>query len=260
MLLRTGGVMATKLAQLTKDAGVDRKQEFAKQMTMDSLALGRMREAQLLSTMACRVESGSDAYRTRGAFEWLKASAQALYPVPAAFRPSSDAVFTGALDAFSESRFELMLEAMATQKGSPVDLKALVGLKMKRAMSAWGSKATVESGEAALRSTNTDASAKRLVSAIDRYEFDAGVVYAMVSFFLARDVTDGAATAYTGRSGLFIDTSMWEIAELQGAQAYQNPDLGGGPRGYHDTVYINKCLNPLGQGYALISADETSAS
>lgn len=256
MLLRTGGVMATKLAQLTKDAGVDRKQEFAKQMTMDGLALARMREAQLLSTMEARIEAApGTSWRTRGAFRWLSAAAQAVYPVPAAFRPDAQAVFEGALGAFTEERFEAMLEAMATQKGAPVEIKALVGLKLKRAMSNWAAKVTIASGEAATRAVNTDASAKKLVSIIDRFEFDAGVVYSMVSFFLARNVSDGLATAHSARSGLFLDTSMWEIAELQGPQAYQNPDLGGGPRGYHDCVFINKCLNPLGQGYALIGAD-----
>jgi hypothetical protein len=99
----------------------------------------------------------------------------------------------------------------------------------------------------ALQSYNLTAADKALVQIVNTFEFDAGVVTTIPNFNLARDIDTGAATAYSPRSGLFVDMSMWNFAALQGYENADLPDLGGGPRGYIDVVYLIRCLNALGQ-------------
>jgi hypothetical protein len=101
--------------------------------------------------------------------------------------------------------------------------------------------------QTAIQSFNLNASEKKFMQIVDFFQFDAGVVKTLLSWYMLCTTTTGENSAYTTRSGAFLDLSMWEIAFLQAVQAYMEPPKSGGPRGYHDAVYILKCLNPLGQ-------------
>ncbi len=248
MLLRTAGWQVTRLAQLIRAAGV--KSEKAKQAADDSLGLARMMEKQLLGTDDTRAESGGNAYRSRGAFSWLSDSEQGVLPVPSNFRPATACHYTGTLANFAASSMETMLEAMATAKKGPVDLAGYVGLKLKVQMSGWAQRHVEDINTAqALTRYNLDAAEKKIMRIVDWFEFDAGTVHTFAHWYLAHTEATGAATDYSPRSGLFLDMDMWELNFLQQPTAWQVQDDGGGPRGYHDVVYILKCLNPLGQGY-----------
>lgn len=254
MLLRTQGWQVTRLAQLIRAAGV--KSEKAKQAADDSLGLARMIEKQLLSDVDTRAENMGDAYRSRGAFSWLQDGAQGVLPVPDYFRPSSSCLYTGNLEDFAPSSLEGMLEAMATAKKGPVDLTAFVGIKLKSQMSSWAQKMETASGDLqSMQQYNLDAKEKKILRIVDFFEFDAGMVKTFAHWYMLHTEADGLASAYTPRSGLFIDLDMWELNFLQQPTSWTVEDKGGGPRGYHDAVYILKCLNPLGQGYVKTDRD-----
>jgi hypothetical protein len=74
MLLRTAGWQATKLANLTRTAGVTKEQ--ARQKSDDALILALMHEKQVLSSMDTQAESGADPYQSRAVFSWLSDTAQ----------------------------------------------------------------------------------------------------------------------------------------------------------------------------------------
>ncbi|MDD8011872.1 MAG: DUF5309 family protein [Acidobacteriota bacterium] len=248
MLLRTAGWQVTRLAQLIKAAGV--KSEKAKQAADDALGLARMTEKQLLSTLDTRAESGGNTYRSRGVLSWLSDSEQGVLPVPANFRPNAACHFTAALSGFTAAAMETMLETMAAAKKGPVDLAAYVGIKLKVAMSGWAQRHVEDINTAqALTRYNLDASEKKIQRVVDFFEFDAGLVHTFAHWYLAHTEGSGASTDYSSRSGVFLDMDMWELCFLQAPTAWTVEDQGGGPRGYHDAVYILKCLNPLGQGY-----------
>jgi hypothetical protein len=241
------GWMVSKLAQLTQTAGV--KDEKAKQATDDSLLLGKKTERQLLSDMDTQAEGGGKAYQSRGAFSWLATEAQTNKPVPAAFRPAAACAYTGALASFLPTSMEAMLTAMATAKMGPVDLTGVVGIKLKAQMSSWPQKQYPANGsEVAAIQYNLDLTDKKLTQVVDFFEFDAGRVNNIPSYYLLCDATTGKDSAYTPNSGLFVDLSMWELCFLQEPTSWVEAPKSGGPRGYHDAVYILKCLNPLGQG------------
>jgi hypothetical protein len=247
MWLMSEGWMVSKLANLTEAAGVGRN-EKAKQIKDDSLLLAQKHERQVLSAVDLRAEARpSTAYRSRGAFSWLANSAQAVKPVPTNFRPASACIYTGALASFAPSSLEAMLEAAATAKRGPVDLTCFGGIKLKSQMSTWAQRSVDVGSQTAIQSYNLNAAEKKLIHVVDFFEFDAGSVKVIPSWYLRTDETTGEDTDYTPRSGLFLDLSMWELCFHQTPAAYEEPPKSGGPRGYADVVYMLKCLNPLGQ-------------
>jgi len=160
------------------------------------------------------------------------------------------------LEDFAPSSLEGMLEAMATAKKGPVDLTAFVGIKLKSQMSSWAQKMETASGDLqSMQQYNLDAKEKKILRIVDFFEFDAGMVKTFAHWYMLHTEADGLASKYTPRSGLFIDLDMWELNFLQQPTSWTVEDKGGGPRGYHDAVYILKCLNPLGQGYVKTDTD-----
>jgi hypothetical protein len=247
MWMVSEGWMVSKLAQLTQTAGV--KNEQAKQAADDSLMLAKKIERQLLSDVDTQAEGNGNPYLSRGAFSWLSPTAQATKPVPAAFRPSAACAYTGAIADFLPGSLEAMLKAMSTAKMGPVDLTAFCGIELKSQMSSWPQKQyPANGGQVAQVQYNMDMTEKKLMSVVDFFEFDAGKVNTIPSYYLACNAANGEDTAYTPKSGVFLDLSMWELCFLQEPTSWIEPQKSGGPRGYHDAVYILKCLNPLGQG------------
>jgi hypothetical protein len=247
MWMMTEGWLVTKLAQLIESAGV--KDEKAKQASDDGLILSRMIEAQLSSDDETAAESGETPYCSRGVFKWLSPTVQAVKPVPANFRPAAACQYSGALASFGASNMETMLNACATARKGPVDLTGYVGIQLKAQMSTWGQRdPDAEADEAAATLLyNLDAKEKKLIHTLNMFEFDAGTVNVFPSWYLLTDKDTGEASAYSAKSGIFIDLDMWELDFMQNPTAWVEPPKSGGPRGYHDAVYILKCLNPLGQ-------------
>lgn len=253
--MRTAGWMVSRLANLTSTWGVKGKEE-AKQAKDDALLLAQMIEKQLLSSSDMQLGAGAGTpYRSRGAFSWLNPSAQGVKPVPASYRPAAACAYSSTVAAFLPSAMEAMLEAAATQKKESVDLTGYVGIKLKTQMSTWAQRHVEDVNTAqALQKYNLDAEDKKLLRVVDFFEFDAGTVKVFPSWYLLCTEGTGAVTANSPRSGLFLDMDMWELCFLDQPTAWLEPPKSGGPRGYHDAVYLLKCLNPTGQCYADIAS------
>lgn len=254
MWIRTAGWMVSRIAQVTKTWGV-KGDEKGKQAKDDGLILAQMIEKQLLSNDEMAVESGATPYASRGAMRWLQTTAQAVKPVPANYRPATACVYAGTLANFVPSEMEAMLEAAATQKKEAVDLTGYLGIKLKKQMSSWAQRHVEDINTAqALTRYNLDAEDKKLMRVVDFFEFDAGNVKVFPSWYLLHTAATGAATANSPLSGLFLDMDMWEICFLDNPAAWIEPPKSGGPRGYHDALYLLKCLNPTGQCAANIAS------
>tara|TARA_R110000824_G_scaffold107488_1_gene253796 strand:- start:4664 stop:5671 length:1008 start_codon:yes stop_codon:yes gene_type:complete len=254
MIQRTKGWQATKLANLTRTAGV-KKSEMAKQMADDGIHLSQQMERQFLSDMDTQVEAPPGTpYQSRGGFSWLSDTAQTTKPVPAALRPAAANHYTGTLANFTPAALEAMLESMSMEKKSPVDLENVCGIKLKSKMSSWMAHDADVAGETVTRQYNLDASEKKFEQIVDFFKFDSGSLRNLVSYFILCDEADGANSLKTPRSGLLFDRDMWELAYMQNPHHFEQEDKGAGPRGFHDAVYMLKCLNPLGQGTIQISS------
>jgi hypothetical protein len=238
--------MVSKLANLTAVAGVGRN-EAAHQAMLASMLLKRRLEIRMLSDAECSVESGQTPYAMRGAFKGLLDTAQAVKPVPASFRPAAACAHTSALSGLTESAFRDMLESAYSAKREPVDLDGFVGVDLKALFDDFSYiyPAASTSSQPVRKFDQGDGSQIR--NAVDVLRFSTGTVRLHLSSFLKYDVSTGAASAYSPKSGLFLDLAMWELAFMQNPAIETLQDDGGGPRGYVDAVAVLKCLNPLGQ-------------
>ena len=207
-------------------------------------------EGRSLSILECSTDNGTDTPNaTRGVFRWLQATAQTVYPVPAAFRPASACIHSGALSTLTESTFEAQLAAAFKARKGKLNLDGFVGITLKQKFDNW----TARDPEASaanypVRVFRQEAGKKAMVKCVDFFDFSTGQVRLHLSTYLYKNA-DGSDSDYTHRSGAFLDMNMWSIGFLgdRRPRMVELPDLGGGPRGFSDCIAVVKCLNPLGQ-------------
>jgi len=229
--------------------------EMARQKANALVMVKRQIERRLLSDAECSEDNGvAVPNETRGAFKWLDNGAQALYPVDAPFRTPAAQAYASTLALFTESALDAIMESIYTQRKAEGSLKGICGIKLKKAISTFTQYVPTVSNYTATRQTNLDAKGKALVNVVDRIETDAGTVDLMKSSFLLTDETTGAASAYTPRSGLFLDMDMWQLAYTRKPRIVPLEDRGGGPRAIVDAMFALICLNPLGHGKATIES------
>jgi hypothetical protein len=187
-------------------------------------------------------------YNTRGLFEWVKATAQAELPVPAAYRTPSASINTAAVAAVTETAVQDLLTSIYSQTGTIDDLVLLCGPSLKRAFTGFTRYATTpgSAGDVGLsiRTFNTEMSSKKIIAAVNVFEGDFGSLRLVPSLFLRKDQN---AQAQAG-SGLVADMNKIEIRFAQRPAFRELPDLGGGPRGLIDAIASVTCLAPNAMG------------
>jgi hypothetical protein len=236
----------TTLAQLTNAAGVGRN-EAGHQMMLSMLLMKRQLEQQFLSADDAAAESGATPWTVRGIFEWLKDTAQANYPVPAALRPAAAALYTAAYASLDQDAFRTCLIAAAKARKGPVKLTGFVGQTLKSKIDDWTNVYPVASTSSQPRMQYVVQGNDVLKNTVDQLRFSAGTVDLIESHFLTRTTSTGAEGTYSAQSGAFLDLAMWQVAYLQKpANTNLAPD-GSGKKGFVDAVAILKCLNSLGQ-------------
>lgn len=244
--MRSKGWMATNQAVLTRTGGV--QDEAAEQELDDGIEWTLQLERLLLSNQDTQAAAmPSSAYLLRGVYQWLNPSAQATLPVPADFRPASATRYSGALSAFNPDNLEAMLTSASEARLEPVNLTLFAGIRLKSRMSKWAQRDTDVSGETFIQRYSIAAEAKRYARLVQFFTFDAGEVQTVLSYNHLCDLDTGEDTAYTSRSGVGVDVSNWELRFLEEMNHNENPDLGGGPRGFHRGTMALCAKNLLGQ-------------
>ena len=233
------------LANIMHTPELDNK-EKAWQKAQALVTLKKTMERIALSDMDTAAEAKPDqAFETRGGFSWGSATAQSVKPVPVAYRPDSAQIYSGAIGDFVDTDLETMLKSASNAAGRAVIWMGLLGLDLKSRMSGWGQRDEDASAtDKAVRQYNINASEKKFLDIINVFEFDAGIVHAMTSYDLHVDQATGEDTAYTSKSGLFMDMETMLIRFGMKLDGKELPDLGGGPRGYWSSVFANICRNP----------------
>jgi len=236
----------TDFADESDVAGVS-KTEMARQKVKNLVVLKRMGERRLLSTSDQQIEDGATKpYETRGLFSWLENAAQGVYPVDPAFRTPTASRHTGTLASLTEEAFGDLMQSAYNERKDAVTLKGVVGVALKRQISKFSTYVDTVSNKTASRTFNQDANSRALINVIDKLVMDTGTVDLMLSSFLATNASTGAQTAYSSRSGLFVDMSMMEICYTRLPRIRDLEDRGGGPRANMDMILAHKCKNPLG--------------
>jgi len=237
----------TTLADLTNVAGVGRN-EVGWQRAQAMILLKRMIEQQLLSADDCAVESGDTPWTTRGVFSWLSNSAQSTKPVDSTLRNASGAIYTGALASLTESAFRDVLEAAYGETREPVSLDGFVGTDLKAALDDFTNIYPVASTTSQPRTAYHVMDNNSYQSKVEWLRFSVGDVRLHLNPFLAYTTSTGAASAYSPKSGAFLNMDMWELAWLKSPANTNLAADGSGVNGFIDAVAGLKCFNPRGQG------------
>jgi len=235
----------TKRAELTNIAGI--RSEAAHQMMHAMKLMKRMMEQQFLSADDSAEESSPTPWTTRGALEWLKASAQANHPVPAALRPAAAALYTGAFASLTESAFRGLLEAASLARKSPVNLDGFVGLTLKATLDDFTNVFPTSTGANAPRTVYQIRDNSTLQNVVDRLVFSAGEVRLHIAHLIGYTTSTGAAGTYSQKTGVFLDKDMWDVGYMAKPANTNLAEDGSGPKGFIDAFAVLRCKNPLGQ-------------
>lgn len=250
------GWKVTDLSNVTDTFMVKGKQSPAEQQAKDA-ANGLMAVQNLLlgnqdTASAKTADDGMD--RTRAAFCWLDSTAQGVLPVPATVRPETSQNYTGSLAAFTEAVFMEALRVAGEQIEQDVDLVGYVGSLLAQHMANWNAIVPVTAAtEASTRMVTSKQDEKRIIKKVQFFDYEGASVKTILQRRLACD-SDGAKTAYTPRSGLFLNMQHWVLEWLEPWHHFPLLDQGGGPRGFHKGWVRLVCKCPLGQVRAYIGS------
>jgi hypothetical protein len=232
------------------------KGEMKEQVADALIALARKIEKRLLSNNDCTLEAAPSATNeTRGIFSWLSTGAQTLYPVPEAFRPNANQVYSGTLAAFKESSLINLAKAAYKRRKGKGNLKGIVGVDLKTRIAEFSKYSDDVASTTAVRTFNQAAGDKAIINVIDRVTLDTGTIDLMLSSFLRTDADTGEDTDYTHRSGVFIDPSMTALYYTRLPRVKPLEYKGGGHKAICDTILMHGVDNPIGMFKAEISAD-----
>lgn len=260
MVSQSEGWHVTDVAVETEAAAV--ADEVVNQTADDAFNFARMLEKQRLSAMAAREEGGGNVAQSGGVFYWLNpvhaaaTEAELLLPVNSTFRCTSDMWFTSALSALTPAAFEAMVRAASEAQNRSVNLTGFVGSALKAKMSQWLQKATLTAAtEQATLMYSLNAKEATFAQTVDFFEFDGNKVNVIPAFNMLCDSASGAKTAFSTRSGAFLDMSLWEQVYLAPVKPIRDDTKSGGPRGFHKAIHGLKCFKPIGQLAVYASAD-----
>lgn len=229
------GIKAGELAEQTADAMVTVKQTI---------------ERRGLSFEDCLRETEADestANETRGMFKWLDSSAQALHPVPEKFRPDTDQVHTSTLASLKESTLKgLARAAWKKRLGNSVRMRGFCGIDLKAQISEFTRYDDTVTDKVAIRTFNQDAESKAMINCVDRLVFDTGTIDLFASAHIMTDPDTGEDTAYTHKSGIFVDMDMIGLSYMRLPRAYPIEYKGGGHKVVVDAIFTWLYDNPAG--------------
>lgn len=232
---------------VTEVAGIKNGNEFAEQIADGIVDVKRMKEMRICSAEDCSVDDGNNVpNETRGLFEWIKATAQTTYPVDASFLTPAASIYSGALASLSSESFKGLFQSAYKKRKAPCNFKGIVGVELKRQIAKYTEYSPDVASNTAIRTYNTNLDKKELIDVIDRVVLDTGAIDLFLSAFLYCNEADGADTAYTHKSGLFLDMSMVGLALNRAARVTKQEYKGGGEKAIVDEIFCLIVDNPSG--------------
>lgn len=234
------------LAQnVSEVAGVGKRREMARAVTKSLEQIKRSMEAAFCSDQESVEQSGSTPYKTRGLGKWIQNGAQTDLPVNANYRTPTASIVTTATASLTETSVQDMLQSIYEQTGKVSTYSLICGPNLKRAFTGFTRTQFASTNvAAAIRTLNSDAESKKIVSTVDIYEGDFGTLELIPSLFLAKD----GNTAEQLSRGYVLDMDMVELRYNRKPRFQELEDRGGGPRGIVDAICALCVKSPLALG------------
>jgi len=177
--------------------------------------------------------------------------------------------------ALTESQVESVLQSIYEQTGKTQNLTLLAGTNLKKRFKDFTqTQFGTDSTSSSIRSYNADLKDKRIISTVDVYEGDFGILelvptlwnsygfgasagdtsapsgggFTQTGTFSGSDVVDPQLDGKTKGYGYVLDWNLIELRFNQMPQVQELPDLGGGRRFAVDMIAGLVVKNPLGLG------------
>jgi hypothetical protein len=213
--------------------GVRGSTEFARAKAKKLVEIKRDMESTLLSNNETRQQNGADSYLTRGLGRFIQNAAQAVHPIPAAYRTPAASVFGAAIGTLTEDALRTLLQTRWEAVGSSDNLVMVCGAAVKNRVTDFARYEPNVANTLQVRRFNAQKDGE-IKTSVDIYEGDYGKVEIHLSNFVP-----------TPRTGYILDMRGLEL-RTKGSPEYKDlPDNGGGPRGLIRAI-IALCLhNPL---------------
>jgi hypothetical protein len=239
--------MVSDMAQNVSDvAGVGKRGEQQRAVKKVIVELKRSMEATFCSDQDSQADDGSTkAYLTRGMGSWITNTAQTDLPVPTAYLTPAASIAAMTTATMLEDDVNAVMESVYQQTGEQTDFDLICGTNLKKRFSSFAAYVPSAVSTVPLRRYNQDSTSKSIINTVDFWQGDFGSVKLILSLFLAKN--SAVANVMNGR-GYLID---WDDVELRYNRqpGYQeNPNLGGGPRGYVDSICGLVVYSPLAFG------------
>jgi hypothetical protein len=241
-IFRKTAKVSTLAQEVSNVAGV--KDEMARSVSKKIVEIKRSIEAAICSDVDAQAESGGVPYRTRGLGKWISNTAQDVLPVPAAYRTPTGSINTTATSSLAEGDVQTVLRSIFGQTGDRREYDMPCGTVLKRTFTDFTRYASGTNAYQSFRTFNADTSDKSIVSTIDVFEGDFGILRLHPSLWLAND----QAAAVQAARGYVLDMNLLQLRYSKMPTVRQLPDLGGGPRVLIEAILGLVVKNPLGLG------------
>lgn len=228
-------------------AGIKGGSEMAEQIADAIIAVAFQIEKRCLSNYDAAIDDGvKQGNETRGAFQYITPTAQALYPIDAGFRTPAAQVYTGTLANFSQAAFETQCQSSYKQRKGPFKMNAFLGVELKALFTNFGFYQPNVNNLTPIGQFVQEAKSKKMIKAIDNLVMDTGEVDLHITSFLYTDADTGADTAFTHKSGIVVDMNMTGLAYTRKPRVVRKPYDGGGQKAIVDAIFMNQFDNVLG--------------
>lgn len=215
------------------------RDELAGMIAKGIKLLKRDMELTVSSDNDMQADNGTVPYLTRGLGSWIQNGAQALNPVPSAFRTPSASINTTATGSFAETDAQGVLTSIYGQTGQFKTYDTVVGTSLKRAFSnlLYTTTASGTNQYQSIRTLSRDASSDVYSASVDVFNGDFGSLRLHPSTFLPNAFR-----------GYVLDMDLLELRYTNMPEVTELPDAGGGPARLIKAVAGLVVKNPLGLG------------
>lgn len=238
------------MEEIATVAGV-KGSHFASQISEGIKVLSRSIEKRCLSNEDVSRDNGVNTpNETRGIIKWSDSTFANGYGVPQDFQTPTDNKYSGNLNAFFEKQFTDQGISSYKQRKGPGKMDGFLGIELKNRFTEFTS---YQAGATANGPAIANAVPVRrfnfgngstLTNVIDRLVLDSGTYDLHATSFLRCDPETGEDTAYTHKSGVFLDMDMVGLAYTRMPRVTKLDYQGGGHKALIDAIFMLMCDNP----------------
>jgi len=220
---------------------------MADQIADALVTVKRQIEKRCLSNEENARDDGVDqANETRGLLKWSDNSFTS-YGVPSDFQtPTLSKSSVSALGSFTEAIFKTMGQTAYKERKGPAKSDGFVGVELKQAFTDFTTYQPVTgASQVCARTFNQQASSRELIDTVDRLVLDTGTYTLHLTSFLHTNASTGEDSAFTHKSGIFVDLDMCGLAYTRLPRVKRLDYQGGGHKAIVDAIFMLMVDNPL---------------